>query len=68
MYRNRILKEANEAGKLKDKTIILFMNNENIFSWKAYLSGPEDSPFKDSYFELNISLDTEYPVKPPKIR
>ena len=44
------------------------MNNDNIFVWKGFLCGPEDSPFKDSYFELSITLDSEYPVKPPKIR
>ena len=44
------------------------MNKENIYQWTAFLSGPDDSPFKDSFFELNITLDDEYPVGPPKIR
>lgn len=44
------------------------MDEHNIYNWKAFLSGPDDSPFKDSFFELNIRLDEEYPVKPPKIR
>ena len=67
MYRSRILKEASEAAKLKDSSIYLFVENDNLFTWTAYISGPADTPFRDSFFELKIKLDNEYPVKPPKI-
>ena len=52
MYRSRILKEAKDAAKLKDTSIYLFMEDDNLFTWTAYISGPEDTPFRDSFFEL----------------
>lgn len=66
MYRNRILKEAQEASKLKDRTFFLFMNDQSIYTWKAYLVGPEGSPFENGLFELNVNL-SNYPLQPPKI-
>ena len=44
------------------------MDASNIYKWNAYLSGPEDSPYKDSFFNLKILLDSDYPVKAPKIK
>ncbi len=68
MYKSRILKEASQASKPSDCCIHLSMSPENIFKWDAYLSGPPDSPFRHSYFYLQVTLDNEYPVKAPKIR
>lgn len=65
-YRSRILKEAQEASKLNDKSIFLFMNDTSIASWKAYMIGPDDSPYKDGIFELSINLGN-YPMQPPKV-
>ena len=45
MYRTRILGEAVEASKLKDETIILQFEEKDLSQWKAYLFGPEDSPY-----------------------
>ncbi len=67
MYRSRILKEATEAGKNRDKHVILYMKEDNIFRWKAYIMGPDDTPYKDGVFELKITLTAEYPIKPPNI-
>lgn len=66
MYRNRILKEAQEASKLKDKSFFLFMNDQSIYTWKSYIMGPEGSPYESGVFELNINL-SNYPLQPPKI-
>jgi ubiquitin-protein ligase len=33
------------------------MEINNLLKWRAFLAGPEDSPYKDSYFELHINLD-----------
>ena len=39
-----------------------------MLQWEGYLSGPEDSPFQDSYFKISINLTSQYPIKPPAIR
>jgi ubiquitin-protein ligase len=33
----------------------------------AYLDGPENSVYEDGRFQLNITLTSEYPFKPPEI-
>jgi len=68
MHRNRILKEAQNVQKQKDSSIFLYMNQNNVLQWEGYLSGPEDSPFQDSYFKISINLTSQYPIKPPAIR
>lgn len=57
MNKSRILKEANEAAKLRDKdSFVLIFDEKNINSWKAFVFGPDDSPFVSGIFELAIRL------------
>ena len=67
MYRGRIVKELAEAKKFKESNIILCNQNDDVFTWKGYLFGPNDSPYKDSIFEIRLNLLDTYPMVPPKI-
>ena len=43
--------------------------NDNIFEEHCvYLRGPKDTPYQNGIFKLAITISTEYPYKPPKIK
>lgn len=67
MYRSRVMKELAEAKKFKESNILLSTRNEDLYTWKAFLFGPEASPYKDGIFEVKINLPSNYPMSPPKI-
>lgn len=43
--------------------------SENDLVWNAIISNlNENSPFKDGFFKLQITLNESYPYKPPKVK
>ena len=43
------------------------VNTDDMFTWKAVVVGPEDTPFSGGTFHANIRFPSDYPFKPPKI-
>lgn len=41
---------------------------DNIMVWQAVIFGPEDTPFEDGTFRLELQFDETYPNNPPKVR
>ncbi|XP_054152559.1 uncharacterized protein LOC128951332 [Oppia nitens] len=41
---------------------------DNALEWKAYLNGPEGSPYEGGVFEIDLTFPAEYPMRVPDIR
>lgn len=43
------------------------IDDNNLFEWKGYLIGPEDTPYKDGIFYFKIKFPQTFPKKGPFI-
>ena len=41
--------------------------DDNIFEWRGFLIGPDDTPYKGGFFYFKILFPREYPKRSPKI-
>ncbi|EGR32359.1 protein kinase domain protein [Ichthyophthirius multifiliis] len=68
MTRSRILKEASEASKIREKdNFILLFDESDIYKWRAFVFGPEDSAYSEGIFEIKINLNQNYPIQAPQM-
>jgi len=65
----RLQKEMKEfMDEPKDWCKIELSTDENLFQWRAQITGPEKSPYEKGVFKLEIDIPTDYPFKPPKVK
>jgi len=72
----RIKKEYEEFAKTvisslsqsEKSTVKVSLYNGDLRHWKGYIEGPDDTPYKSGFFQIDIQLPAEYPYKPPKMK
>ena len=67
MALKRINKEYNNL-ELHPNVVISIPEKNNMFHWKACITGPAETVYAGGTFYLDINFPPDYPFKPPKVR
>ena len=63
---NRLNKELTRIQK--DKIDLIEIDHpEDILFWTARITGPLQTPYEGGVFNIVISFDMDYPIKPPSL-
>lgn len=66
--RNRLINEMREAARLRDPTVRLVANEDNLHEWTATIVGPPDSPYEGGVWKLKVTCPPSYPLSPPAVQ
>lgn len=64
----RIKKELLDLKKASLANCSAGPEDDNIFHWVGSIVGPEDTPYENGIFELDIRFPEDYPYRPPDVR
>jgi ubiquitin-conjugating enzyme E2 D/E len=63
----RLRKEFNSWATEGPKYSKVLMYEDDIYHWIMTLQGPEQSPFANGQFIIDVQFPTQYPMKPPDV-
>ena len=48
--------------------VLCELMNDDLFEWKVWIEGPQDTPFVGGIFETRLSFPSSFPLEPPSLR
>jgi ubiquitin-protein ligase len=64
----RITREISEFSENNVEGIQIIPIDGNIQKFTSKIKGPDNSPYQDGIYELEINIPNNYPLSPPKIK
>lgn len=64
----RLQKELMDIMISNDENITAFPMNDNIFTWKGNIKGPNGTYYENLKYDLYIKFPSDYPHNPPFIK
>eukprot|EP00921_Rhytidocystis_pertsovi_P003020 GHVQ01005032.1.p1 GENE.GHVQ01005032.1~~GHVQ01005032.1.p1 ORF type:complete len:140 (+),score=18.76 GHVQ01005032.1:342-761(+) len=64
----RLQKELQDIQEDKTDEVDAHMTDDNLFSWKGYIKGPEGTPYEKGFFVIDITIPSDYPYTPPVMK
>ena len=46
---------------------LISKNPSNLNKWTCAIKGPDDTPYENGYFQMEINFPPNYPFKPPRV-
>lgn len=62
----RLTRELEEITKNPPNNCSAGPVDNDLFHWRAFIGGPEDTPYQNGIFMLDMYFSDEYPFKSPK--
>jgi len=56
------------TSNINEHGIYVYFNDKNIFSAKALIMGPKDTPYQNGFYLFDIIYPESYPQHPPKVK
>ena len=66
--KKRLQKDLQELQKDPPTGISATPHECNIFIWDAFIFGPEDTPYENGIFKLELKFSEKFPSEPPKVK
>ena len=68
MTSRRLKVEFKALQECSDVIVDSSIIDDDIMHWQVKMKGPEDTPFENGIFTLDIHFTTDHPFRPPVVK
>mmetsp|Transcript_32051 Transcript_32051/g.43894 ORF Transcript_32051/g.43894 Transcript_32051/m.43894 type:complete len:156 (-) Transcript_32051:82-549(-) len=68
MATQRLQKELRDMQRDAPQNVTAAPLQNDLYRWKATITGPEDTPYAGGIFNLTLRFPTDYPFRPPHVK